>query len=226
LRHFVAENAKSACAFLKAAGVPTPLAEIAIDELPRTADAPALSALLSPLLAGEDVGLVSEAGCPAVADPGAALVAAAHAKNIRVHPLVGPSALLLALMAGGLEGQRFAFHGYLPVKDEARKAAIAALERESALRRQTQLFIETPYRNAALFAALLRFGHPSTRLSLGIDLASAGERIATKTLGEWQKAPPPELDRHPTVFSLLAAPCPPKASKTQTPHKPFRKKTK
>jgi 16S rRNA (cytidine1402-2'-O)-methyltransferase len=215
LRRFVAENAKSARAFLKAAGGPIPLPEIAIAELPRRADDAALVALLAPLLAGDDMGLVSDAGCPAVADPGAALVAAAHAKGIAVRPLIGPSALLLALMAGGLEGQRFAFHGYLPVKDEARKAAIEALERESARHRQTQLFIETPYRNAALFAALLRVGRPDTRLSLGIDLASNSERIATKTLREWQKAPPPDLDRHPTVFSLLAAPSeqPPKAAR-------------
>jgi 16S rRNA (cytidine1402-2'-O)-methyltransferase len=146
---------------------------------------------------------MSEAGCPAVADPGATLVALAQARGIRVVPLVGPSSLLLALMASGLDGQRFAFHGYLPAKSEERARAIRELEKESRARRQTQIFIETPYRNAALYAALLQHAHPETRLCLAADLTLTSEFIQTKRIREWRKTTPPELERRPTVFLML-----------------------
>jgi 16S rRNA (cytidine1402-2'-O)-methyltransferase len=205
LRHFVVENAKTARAFLKSVGMPVPLQEIEMAELSEHTPKAAFSALLRPLLAGVDLGLVSEAGCPAVADPGAELVALAQARDIRVVPLVGPSSLLLALMASGLNGQCFAFHGYLPAREEARKSALLALEKESRKKRQTQIFIETPYRNAALFAALLRHAHPATQLTLASDLSLPTECIRTRSIADWRRAAAPDLERRPTVFLLLAA---------------------
>ena len=148
LRYFAVENAKSARAFLGALGMPCAIRELRIQEIAGDA-----AALLAPLRAGYPLGVLSEAGCPAVADPGAALVAAAHAEGFRVIPLVGPSAVLLALMASGLEGQRFAFCGYLPRDEPARQERIRALERRSRTERETEIFIETPYRNEALLAA-------------------------------------------------------------------------
>ena len=204
LRHFVAEAAKSARAFLKWAEMPCPLRELEIKELNEHTPANALEPLLSPLLAGHDLGLLSEAGCPAVADPGASLVALAHREGIKVVPLVGPSSLLLALMASGLDGQRFAFHGYLPAKSEARALAIREMEKESAKKRQTQIFIETPYRNQALFADLLRVAHPHTRLCVALDLTSPAESISTHTIATWRKRETPDLSRRPAVFLMLA----------------------
>ena len=204
LRHFVVENAKTARASLKAFGHPAPLRELDIQELPKQPDATALNALLAPLLAGNDLGLMSEAGCPAVADPGALLVRAAHGAGIKVKPLVGPSSLLLAVMASGLDGQRFAFHGYLPARDPERAKAIQALEKESGRQHQTQLFIETPYRNAALFQALLQSCQPTTRLWVACDLTLDSESIATESIGNWRKRPPPDIEKRPTVFLLLA----------------------
>jgi len=204
LRHFVAENAKSARAFLKAAGINTPLQELVIAELNEHTRSAEVAELLQPLVHGHDVGLVSEAGCPAVADPGAALVALAQAEGIRVRPLVGPSSLLLALMASGLEGQRFAFHGYLTAKEAQLLKALRELEGESRRRRQTQIFIETPYRNRGMFDAILKACQPETRVTLAIDLTLPGETILTRRICDWRKTPPPEVERRPTVFLLLA----------------------
>jgi len=204
LRHFVVENAKSARAFLKIAGTTLPLQELQLNELNEHSRPADIAPLLAPLLAGEDVGLLSEAGCPAVADPGAALVALAQQQNIRVVPLIGPSSLLLALMGSGLDGQRFAFHGYLPAKDAERSKVLRDLEKESRQKRQTQLCIETPYRNAALFDALLRHCQPGTRLCVATDLSLPSERIRTQTIAAWKKQTPPDLERRPTVFLFLA----------------------
>jgi 16S rRNA (cytidine1402-2'-O)-methyltransferase len=204
LGHFVAENAKSARAFLKACAIERPLQEIHIAELNEHTRPAEISALLAPLLAGMDVGLVSEAGCPAVADPGAALVALAQQHAIRVVPLVGPSSLLLALMASGLDGQRFAFHGYLPARDAERAQALRQLEGESRKLRQTQIFIETPYRNRALFEILLKTCQPATRLAVATELTLPGESVRTLTIAAWRKSRAPELERRPTVFLLLA----------------------
>ena len=208
LRHFVVEHAKTARAFLKRVEMPVPLQELRLAELNEHTPEPAISALLEPLEQGHDLGLLSEAGCPAVADPGAELVARAQARGLRVIPLIGPSSLLLALMASGLNGQRFAFHGYLPIPTDAREKAIQELERESRQKNQTQTFIETPYRNDALFSTLLRCGHPDTRLCLATDLSLTTERIRTRTLAEWRRQPPPDLARRPTVFLLLSAATP------------------
>jgi len=204
LQHFVVENAKTARASLKALGHATPLRELDIRELPQQLDDTILDELLELAMAGQDIGLMSEAGCPAVADPGALLVRAAHRKYIPVKPLVGPSSLLLSLMASGLDGQRFAFHGYLPAREPERSKALQTLEKDSARLKQTQLFIETPYRNSSLFQALLKGCQPSTRLCIASDLTLESESIRTDSIAAWRKTAAPVLDKRPTVFLLLA----------------------
>jgi len=199
LNAFIVENAKSARRFLKGIGYPRPLQQArfhVLDEHTREND---LGALLAPLLAGEDCGLMSEAGCPAVADPGAALVRRAHDAGIRVTPLVGPSSILLALMASGMDGQRFAFHGYLPVDQAERALRLRALEAQA--REATQIFIETPYRNAILLQALLENCRADTLLCVAADLTLPTEFVATRTIAAWKKKPP-VLDRRPAVFLL------------------------
>lgn len=215
LAYWVAENAKSARALLKRIDAIVPLGRalqtIEIHELPRPPKGRAssspvdLAPLLHPALAGHDIGLVSEAGMPAVADPGAALVAAAHDAGIAVQPLVGPSALLLALAASGLNGQSFAFVGYLPVEAAARAVRIRELEAASRLRSQTQIAIETPYRNVALFDALLEQLHPSTLLAVSAALTLPDPFCATRRVSAWRQQRRPPLDRCPAVFLLLAA---------------------
>lgn len=201
---FVAENAKSARAFLKSLPVARPLTEIRISELSEHTRAAELPALLAPLLAGEDVGLISEAGCPGVADPGAALVELAHREGIRVVPLTGPSSILLALMASGLCGQQFAFHGYLPVKDDARARRLRELEKESRSLQRTQIFIETPYRNERLFAAVVAACAPTTRLCIAVDLTLDSESVVTRSVADWQRQAPAGLERRPAVFLIQA----------------------
>ena len=160
-------------------------------------------ALLAPIESGRDGGLVSEAGCPGIADPGAPLVRLAHRRGIAVRPLVGPSSILLALMASGLEGQRFAFNGYLPTDAAARAAAIRDGERRSKQLDQTQVYIETPYRNVALFAALIATCRDGTLVSVARDLTTADQWIATRTAREWRGCAA-DLHKRPTVFLLLA----------------------
>src|SRR5699024_5343088 len=154
----------------------------------------------------QGIGLVSEAGCPAIADPGAAVVAAAHQLDIPVIPHVGPSSILLALMASGLNGQNFCFQGYLPIQKAQRQQAIRQLERQSAQRQSTQLFIETPYRNQELFATLCEYLHPQTRLCVARSLTTAAQWIRTLTVEQWRARSAPDLDRQPAMFLLLAAP--------------------
>lgn len=206
LRHFVAENARTARRFLTRLPLAVPIQQVQFEELNEHTRPEALPALLAPLLAGADVGLVSEAGCPAIADPGAHLVALAHERGIPVVPLVGPSSILLALMASGLNGQAFAFHGYLPVESGARATRIRELEAASAASGATQAFIETPYRAEAMLAAVLAASDPSTRLSVAADLTLPGASVATRTVGEWRRRPAPALASRPAVFALLAAP--------------------
>ncbi|MHB0974573.1 MAG: SAM-dependent methyltransferase [Thiobacillus sp.] len=186
LDHFVVERAKTARAHLKAMGHPQPIQALRIEELNEHTPATAIAPLLAPLKAGHDVGLLSEAGCPAVADPGAALVLAAHRAAIRVVPLIGPSAILLALMASGLGGQRFAFHGYLPAKEPERSQAIRELEKTARRDRATQLFIETPYRSAALLEALAAALSPDTLVSVGADLSLPSQLIQTRSARNWR----------------------------------------
>lgn len=204
LAHFVVENAKAARAFLKIVGTEQPLQALQLEELNEHTRRDALDRLLQPLRDGHDVGLLSEAGCPAVADPGADLVALAQREGVRIVPLVGPSSLLLALMASGLNGQRFAFHGYLPAKEAERLKALRDLEAESRKRHQTQIFIETPYRNQQMLDGLLRACQPTTRITVATDLTLPGETVLTRTVAEWKKQTPPDIERRPTVFLLLA----------------------
>ena len=204
LTHFVVEQAKTARVFLKAAGTDLPLQELQLQELNEHTKDNELDRLLTPLRSGHDVGLLSEAGCPAVADPGANLVALAQSENIRVVPLIGPSSLLLALMASGLNGQRFAFQGYLPAKEIERNKVLRELETESRKRQQTQIFIETPYRNRAMFDAILQSCQPATRVTVATDLSLPGESVRTCSVQNWKKQTPPDIERRPTVFLLLA----------------------
>jgi 16S rRNA (cytidine1402-2'-O)-methyltransferase len=195
LKDFVVENAKSARAFLGALGMP--VRELNIHAIDESRDP------LSPLRQGRSLGLLSEAGCPAIADPGAALVEAAHAAGFRVVPLVGPSAIVLALMASGLEGQRFAFCGYLPRDARERAERIRQLEQRSRRERETEIFIETPYRNDALFGALLETCAPGTRLCVAADLTLASENVRTRPIAEWRRERAP-IGKRPAVFLLLA----------------------
>ena len=198
LHYFVVENAKSARAFLKDVGMPCAIQEIEISVL--EAD---VSQHIRKLQEKYSIGLLSEAGCPAIADPGAALVEAAQREGIRVVPLVGPSSIILALMASGLEGQRFAFCGYLPRDAEQRRKKIGALESRSRRERETQIFIETPYRNDAMFAALLETCAPATRLCLASDLTLESENVRTKPVAAWRTAGH-AIGKRPTVFLILA----------------------
>lgn len=203
LQDFVAENAKSARAFLAAVGMPCALRELRIEVLDQNARGDSVRALLFPLREGRALGLLSEAGCPAIADPGALLVAAAHREGFRVAPLIGPSSLLLALMASGLEGQRFGFCGYLPRDKEAREQRIRQLEQRSKAEAATQIFIETPYRNDAMVTSLLRVCAPDTRLCIASDLTLPQESVVTRSIAAW-RAFAPTPGRRPSVFMLLA----------------------
>ncbi len=204
LSYYVVEHPKTARQFLKQIGCALPLQDIrmqVLDEHTRPED---FASLLGPLLAGNNMGLLSEAGCPAIADPGAELVRIAHQKNIRVVPLVGPSSILLALMASGLNGQRFVFHGYLPVESDKRIRKIIELEKESTIHDQTQIFIETPYRNQKLLEALVLACRGSTNLCIASDITLASEYIATKTMQEWKHALP-DINKRPAIFLLHGA---------------------
>ncbi|MDQ8031861.1 SAM-dependent methyltransferase [Bordetella genomosp. 1] len=202
---YIAENAKTARAFLKLVGTERPLQEITIHTLSDKVDARQLEAWLEPLSQGQDIGLVSEAGCPAVADPGAKVVAAAHRLGLPVRPWVGPSSILLGLMASGLDGQRFAFHGYAPVDPGERAKQLRAWEQHSARHDQTQMLIETPYRNGAMFATLLAALRPDTRVCVARALTTDQEWVMTRTVAQWKQSPAPELDKQPTLFLFLAA---------------------
>ncbi|MCV2349724.1 SAM-dependent methyltransferase [Paucibacter sp. Y2R2-4] len=217
LNFWAAENAKTTRAFLKRVDAIAPLSQalqnLQISELPRppkgrasldaAAQNQAWQKLLEPALAGHDIGLISEAGLPAVADPGALLVAAAHDADIEVIPLSGPSALLMALSASGLNGQSFAFVGYLPVDAAARTARIRELEALSARQQQTQLVIETPYRNSALLHALLSSLKPNTRLSISCGLSLEQGWTRSATVEEWRSSGESMPDKVPAVFAFL-----------------------
>ena len=212
LDYFIAENAKTARAFLKLVSTTHPLGkplqEIEIRELNINTAASELPALLAPLLAGRNAGLVSEAGVPAVADPGADLVRLAHQKNIPVKPLIGPSSILLALMASGLNGQSFAFQGYLPTDSGQRANRLRQLEQRSRQEKQTQIFIETPYRNEAMLEAIANHCTSSTLLTVATDLTLETETVRTQSVQIWKHEITagrfPDFKKKPTVFLLLA----------------------
>lgn len=204
LDYFLVESAKSARATLKRLEHPTPLRELEIVELPPEKDGRLLRDLLAPVLAGRSAGVISDAGCPGVADPGALAARTAHTMGIPVMPLVGPSSILLGLMASGLNGQSFAFHGYLPVEDAARAKTLTELEKQSARLRQTQLFIETPYRNLKMFDAIRAHCRGSTLLCVAAALTAPDQFVRTKPLAKWTVEEIGRIDRRPTLFLLLA----------------------
>jgi 16S rRNA (cytidine1402-2'-O)-methyltransferase len=201
MRDFVAENPKTARAFLTSVKMPVAIKDISITTL--DAHTKDVDPLLKPLREGKVLGLLSEAGCPAIADPGAALVEAAHREGFRVVPLVGPSSLMLALMASGLEGQRFAFCGYLPRETADREKRIREIEKRSRAENETQIFIETPYRNDVLLTSLLGVCGGKTQLCIAADLTLSTESIKTKTIAEWKKADA-AIGKRPAVFLLLS----------------------
>ena len=203
LSHFVVEQPKAARQFLSTLKPEQPIQSLHFASLNEHTLAKDMAELLAPLLAGHDVGVISEAGCPGIADPGADLVNLAHRNGIRVVPLVGPSSILLALMASGLNGQCFAFHGYLPIAEAERNKAISKLEADSAKLKQTQLFIETPYRNEKMFGALLAQCRSETQLCVATDITLPGEQILTRTIKLWKSQPIPQLNRRPSLFLLL-----------------------
>ncbi len=198
LRDFAVENAKSARAFLSQVGMPVPMRELRLRDIQESPEA-----LLQPLREGRSLGLLSEAGCPAIADPGASLVEAAHGAGFRVVPLIGPASIVLALMASGLEGQRFAFCGYVPRDARDRAQRIRELEARSRREDETQIFIETPYRSDALLGALLETCSARTKLCVAADLTLPSETIATRPVARWRAAQT-AIGRRPAVFLLLA----------------------
>lgn len=201
LDYFIVENTRTARRFLSKAGVARPIDELEFRELnEHTAAGREVEELIAPLLAGRSAGVISEAGVPGVADPGALAVEACHRHGIRVVPLTGPSSIVLAMMASGLNGQSFAFNGYLPVKPPERAQAIRRLERRARSEGQSQMFIEAPYRNAKLMEQLLQGLAPATRLTLAMDLTAPGEFIATRTVEEWRRSRLPEMQKRPAIF--------------------------
>ena len=203
LEYIIAEDPKAARAFLKRIAPTRPLQSIRVERLDHNTKGSDIPAFLEPLLAGSDAGLLSEAGLPAVADPGASLVRLAHEKGVRVVPLSGPSSILLALSASGLDGQRFAFHGYLPIAETELVSTLKECERQSRKLKQTQIFIETPYRNDRTLATMLRALAPATLVCVATDLTLESESVKTQPAAAWRKETP-QLKGRPTVFLLLA----------------------
>lgn len=203
IRTFVVEEVRTARRFLSRAGLKGHIGELEFHELNEHTQPKEVEALAALFENGQDVGLITEAGLPAVADPGALLVALCHRRGIEVVPFTGPSSLMLALMASGLDGQSFAFCGYLPAKTDERRSAIRTVEKRSSQQHQTQLFIETPYRNDSLMADLLASCRDDTRLCIAADLTLPTATIRTRTVREWKKAPI-EIGKRPCVFLLLA----------------------
>ena len=203
LRYFLAEDVRTARRYFSSLKIFDSIEALQFEVLNKDTSASELPQLLKPLLDGFDVGIVSESGCPGVADPGSIAIQWAHQKNIQVIPLVGPSSILLALMASGLNGQQFAFHGYLPIDAKEAVAKIKELERESSIKNQTQLFIETPFRNTALLSNLIKTLKPTTRLCVAIDVTSSNEQIMSKPIALWAKELK-QLPKSNTIFLFLA----------------------
>ena len=201
--HFVVEHEKNARRFIKAICPQKKQADLKLSTINKFTDPLEIPELIQPCLNGHDLGIISDAGCPGVADPGAEVVDFAHKHGIKVVPLVGPSSILLSLMASGLNGQKFAFHGYLPIDKTERKQYIKQLEKQSEQEAQTQIFIETPYRNNQLLAALVASLKPDTQLCVAVNLTLEDEFILTKQVRQWQ---PSAYDFHkkPSIFMFLA----------------------
>ena len=205
LDHWIVETPKPARAFLKSLDMSTPIANLDLRTFPIAPTSASIAALLTPAREGGDIGVLTDAGCPGIADPGAAVVAAAHGAGVRVVPLVGPSAVLLALMASGMNGQSFVFHGYLPVKPDARTAALRALETDSrANRRRAELFIETPYRNVAMLAAITQALQATTWVCIAADLTLATETIERRPASAWRGHDIERFAKRPALFVVQA----------------------
>lgn len=203
LDYFIVENTRSARRFLSKAGVARPIEELEFVELnEHTTSQSDVERMLKPILEGRSAGVISEAGVPGIADPGADIVALAHRNGIRVVPLVGPSSIVMVMMASGQNGQSFAFVGYLPIKEGERAQRIKQLERRAQQENQAQIFIEAPYRNLKLMESLLKTLSPKMRLSVAADITSENEYIVTRTIEEWKRSPKPEIEKRPTIFVL------------------------
>jgi len=201
ISHFIVENVRTARRFLKKADPDTDIDRLHFYELNKHSDKSLVSTYLEPVKQGFHVGIMSEAGCPGVADPGAEAVRIAHETGIRVIPLVGPSSIILAMMASGMNGQNFAFNGYLPVKKEQKVKQIHCLEKRIYTESQSQLFIEAPYRNMQLLEDLLDNCQPRTRLCIACDITLETEFIQTRTISAWKKAKP-DIQKRPAIFVL------------------------
>lgn len=204
ITEFIVEDEKTARQFLSASLHPTPIREITFKTLNEHTKDSELPALIASLNQGKNVGLMSEAGCPGIADPGAKVAALAHHKGLRVAPLVGPSSILLSLMASGLNGQQFSFLGYIPTEKNARIQKIKEIEKRSRFAKETQIFIETPYRNTHMLEDVLANCHGETKLCIACNISLADELIQTKPIKDWLQIERPDLHKKPTVFLLLA----------------------
>lgn len=202
IRHFIVENVRSARRFLRQTERTFPIDDCTFREMGKHADERLFSQYLQPLREGKPVGLISEAGCPAVADPGASIVAIAQREGKRVVPLSGPSSMIMAVMGSGLNGQSFAFNGYLPVEPSDRAKRLKALEARAWAEGQTQLFIETPYRNQKMFQALIATLRPQTRLCIAAGITTANEYIRTLSVAQWKQTPLPDLSKVPAIFLI------------------------
>lgn len=203
LDYFIVENIRTARRFLSKAGIARLIDELEFVELnEHTTSVADVERMLKPILAGRSAAVISEAGVPGIADPGADIVALAHRKGIRVVPLVGPSSIVLVMMASGQNGQSFSFVGYLPIKEGERMQRIKQLERRAQQENQAQIFIEAPYRNIRLMESLLKTLSPKIRLTVAVDITSEDEYIATRSIEEWRKQPLPNIEKRPTIFVL------------------------
>ncbi|MBP5742093.1 MAG: SAM-dependent methyltransferase [Paludibacteraceae bacterium] len=203
IRHFIVEDVRTARRFLRKIDRTFPIDDSVFFELNQHTDRSKIDPYIKPLLEGKDMGVISEAGCPAVADPGADIVALAHRKGVRVVPLVGPSSILLAQMASGFNGQSFAFVGYLPIENGERQRRLRKLEHRAKEENQTQLFIETPYRNTKLFEELLATLKGDTKICIACDITLDSEYIETRTVSEWKQKKPQDLNKRPTIFGIF-----------------------
>lgn len=201
IRHFVVEDLRTARRFLKKTDPSIDINQLFFEELNEHTQETDIYPLIDPILRGNDVGLMSEAGSPCVADPGSSLVALAHEKGIKVIPLTGPSSMNLALMASGFNGQNFVFHGYLPVDQRKRNASIKKLEQDAYRKNQTQIFIETPYRNMKMFESIIASCNPASRLCIAANITTASEMIITRSIADWKKNPP-AIHKQPAVFLI------------------------
>ncbi|MCR5535298.1 MAG: SAM-dependent methyltransferase [Bacteroidaceae bacterium] len=202
IRHFIVENIRSARRFLRQVDREFPIDDSQFYEMGKHADERLFNQYLQALRDGKPMGVISEAGCPAVADPGADVVAIAQRQKLRVIPLVGPSSMIMAVMASGLNGQSFAFNGYLPVDPQDRAKKLKALETRAWNEHQTQLFIETPYRNLKMFQALVQTLRPQTRMCIAAGITTVDEYIHTHTIAEWKKTELPDLSKVPAIFLI------------------------